>query len=693
MRVTVRTEIDLGAPVPDSDVVTAADIARLAGVTRATVSNWRRRHADFPDPSGGTAASPAYSRTEVERWLAGRGALPEMSFEEKLWRDVRAATPAEIASTDLAVHAAHLLFEADIPDLKLAIETEDAELAAVLARHARQRGRQQVLEALVGRYVESSGARAAATPEPVAELMTALAGISKGEVVFDPAVGTGDLLFAARKHDVSRLLGQDIDITAAALVARLLTDPDVAAKVELRDGDSLRADRFPDVQADVVLCHPPFGMQDWGLDELAGDPRWEYGTPARSESELAWVQHSLAHLRPGGRAMVLLPPAVASRPAGRRVRTELVRHGALRGIVSLPPGAVEPRNIPVHIWVLERPVGQGRRDPQLLFVEGAYLGGEWPSTTEQIVGIWFAHYNDAAESEGQPGFWRKIPAVDVLDDEVDVTPARHVGVHAEAWSPQRTSTELTALRSELNRTLENYEALLPREGWEVARQGPHWRTADISDLSHWRAVTFFRASAAAPAGQEPAPGLDLSAIRTVLRQTDIAAGQPPTGAVPDGPAQHGWVVVQVGDVIVPAIAPGHAGARVASEEDHGAVLGRGLHLIRPDPGRLDPWFLAGFLGNTANRRQAGTGTSSRIDVRRLTIPIIPLDDQRRYGAAFRRLHELDKASGELAMITARLSRLLSDNLAAGRLEPHTEPPETEQNAAQDPLGMKGGGKA
>ena len=51
-------------------LVTAAEISRLAGVTRATVSNWRRRHPDFPAPAGGTEASPAYDVAEVRAWLA-----------------------------------------------------------------------------------------------------------------------------------------------------------------------------------------------------------------------------------------------------------------------------------------------------------------------------------------------------------------------------------------------------------------------------------------------------------------------------------------------------------------------------------------------------------------------------------------------------------------------------------------------
>lgn len=53
--------------------VTAADIARLAGVGRAAVSNWRRRHPDFPNPVGGSPNSPTFALAEVEAWLTANG--------------------------------------------------------------------------------------------------------------------------------------------------------------------------------------------------------------------------------------------------------------------------------------------------------------------------------------------------------------------------------------------------------------------------------------------------------------------------------------------------------------------------------------------------------------------------------------------------------------------------------------------
>ena len=49
--------------------VSTGDIARLGRVGRAAVSNWRRRHDDFPAPVSGTASNPRFALSEVEAWL------------------------------------------------------------------------------------------------------------------------------------------------------------------------------------------------------------------------------------------------------------------------------------------------------------------------------------------------------------------------------------------------------------------------------------------------------------------------------------------------------------------------------------------------------------------------------------------------------------------------------------------------
>ncbi|MFI9122369.1 hypothetical protein ACIGW0_23750 [Streptomyces bikiniensis] len=48
-----------------------AEVARIAGVGRAAVVNWRRRHDDFPAPApaAGTGTHPWFDRAAVVAWL------------------------------------------------------------------------------------------------------------------------------------------------------------------------------------------------------------------------------------------------------------------------------------------------------------------------------------------------------------------------------------------------------------------------------------------------------------------------------------------------------------------------------------------------------------------------------------------------------------------------------------------------
>ena len=42
--------------------------------------------------------------------------------------------------------------------------------------------------------------------------------------------------------------------------------------------------------ADFILANPPFNISDWGGERLAGDKRWQYGTPPKGNANFAWVQ-------------------------------------------------------------------------------------------------------------------------------------------------------------------------------------------------------------------------------------------------------------------------------------------------------------------------------------------------------------------------------------------------------------------
>ena len=72
---------------PDLDVLVGlGDIADLAGVTRAAVSNWRQRKDDFPAPRLKTPAGPMFHLAEVENWLLANDKIDRpIALQDALW--------------------------------------------------------------------------------------------------------------------------------------------------------------------------------------------------------------------------------------------------------------------------------------------------------------------------------------------------------------------------------------------------------------------------------------------------------------------------------------------------------------------------------------------------------------------------------------------------------------------------------
>lgn len=660
--------------MPEPAEVSAADIARLAGVSRGTVSNWRRRHADFPSPRGGTDANPAFDRTEIEGWLSRRGMLPEPSPGDLLWRAVMQAA-GDVPLNELMMQAAELLGELDecvgsydtniptydetqLTKVKARVLAEaqagasDAEFLAALVTSATKQGPLATMEALFDRYADSTGLPA--TPPQVAQLMAELTLPRREELtVYDPAAGTGELLAAALAMGAWDVCGKELDSGLAALAhLRLNVMDDGPYSAAVISGDSLRNDQFPGVQADVALCHPPFGDRDWGAEELAHDPRWAYGPPPKAEPELAWVQHCLAHLVPGGAAALLVPPAVASRASGRRIRAELLRRGALRAIIALPAGAVRPNHVPIHLWLLTSPDDRVPLDPRVLLVDGTSLvdweaetyeagtDAGWATFRAMTLRAWQAFtgkgdgVTDTPRGAELPEGWKIVRAIDLLDESVDVSPVRHVAPPQAVPSPSWTRDEVRRLSGRLRTALATVQDVLPREDWRSAGHVQARRSLTVDDLARAGMAEFYRAS-----GKRPE------------------------------------IPLRPGDVIVSALAGATQGIVVVTRDslttdEGGMTLSPHEHLIRPVLEVLDPWFLAGCLVAPASVKQASYGTgATRIDVRRLAVPLLPLEQQQIYGEIFRGLRDLDTAVAEVTSLAGDLTSLLARCLADGTLLP------------------------
>ncbi|MFF3530477.1 N-6 DNA methylase [Streptomyces rubiginosohelvolus] len=746
--------------------VTAAGIARLAGVGRAAVSNWRRRYADFPQPVGGTGTSPSFALAEVEQWLRDQGKLAEVPLRERVWQAV-AGHPAGAGRALIHVGCALLLVRdrptawlelAAAPDERMAallpqamehvltarlgpaadgvhgtsapepagvhtagaqepggdhtaggkepggVHTPTAQdllpsvpLLRAAAELAAGIGAGQAFEFLLGRQLDANPRQYTLTPPQLAELMVDLAEPPKDadraareqpvRSVLDPAAGTGALLRAV--GGPVALYAQEADPALAALTALRLAlaaeGPRRAADgtrraapgPTVRTGDTLRADAFPELAADTVLCHPPFNERNWGHDELAYDPRWEYGLPARTESELAWVQHVLARLRDGGTAVLLMPPAAASRRSGRRIRAGLLRRGALRAVIALPAGAAPPYGIPLHLWILCKPEPGVRPAADLLLADTSDLSGpapdasatpgrppggktpgggrerfDWPAVRSAVLDAW----RDRADVEGVS---RVVPVIELLDDDVDLAPARHLPRPASGGG----ASGLGEVRERLTETLRLTTGLVPPAATPAAPA--HRPLTTVGELA--RAGALFLHSGTAVPGSTAAP---------VLTEHDVLTGAAPTALPPAGQEAPGGataddpVLLEPGDVVVPVLGGGTA-ARVVDAATAGAALGRNLQLLRPDPAAVDPWFLAGFLRGTANHRQASSyaSTAARLDARRLQLPRMPLAEQQRYGERFRELAAFEDALRTAGRLGGRLVQGMYDGLTDGTVTP------------------------
>lgn len=475
------------------------------------------------------------------------------------------------------------------------------------------------------------------------------------------------------------LLGCDRDPVLTALTgARLALQsrPGAPAPIPVvAPGDSLRAAPLIGTQADIVLCNPPSNERDWGYEDLATDARWAHGMPPRTEPELAWVQHCLARLRPGGSAVLLLPPAVAARKAGRRICGSLLRTGALRAVVALPPGSAAPHSVSLHLWVLRRPVaGESTSGPgELLLVDAAArfprstarenapewgeLGAFVRSVVAGVTGggaAGTARGAPAAQAPDTTAWTTAVPVVDLLDDEVDLTPGRHITSASGHAGPRLAASwgEVGELLDGLRSESTGLAALDLTSGM-VDRPN-----ATVGELDRAGALALrsgrHPAEAAAP---EPRP-----ARIPLLTISDLLLDGSPRGWVHPDDA----VVVESGDVVVVGVSREFS---AWVHEGPPMAVGPQIHAIRVDPEVLDRWFLAGSLKASANARHAGThaSSSSRIDMRRLQVRRLTLPEQRRYSDAFRHLAAFERLAEQLGMVAKELGRDLGDELAAGRL--------------------------
>jgi len=599
--------------------MTAAAIARLAGVGRAAVSNWRKRYPDFPQPVGGSPNSPTFRRAEVIGWLHATGKAEQLATAGRTYGGTLRSGVAETDVPDGDV------FRAALREQQLREQGQTRSISDLRPRDLLVRSMVALLPRTIARERVPSDDYAHAWSGEDEPREGRNDNGAELPVVVDPACGRalGLMAVADRFGAWVRLVGQDVNERAARTAAFNLSGNSHGAPYEVHTGDS-----FVDSQiggylgrAAAVVCEPPLDRPDWPVAELTTDPRWEFGIPAPRDAEMAWVQHCYAHLRPSGVAVVAVSQrACVSLPA-EHIRASLIRSGVLRLVVALPSGLSSATGAAICLWVLRRPSGAPDRAPvTMIDLSGLADPVEVP--------LDFAAWQHLRES-GDPGLVRHVDRLELLDEGARLLPSRFLPSGAEISA------------DDLNRVGRRLASVYG----SVARGLPWYHPAKTPLASRRTYVTLAeleRVGALTVRARDDAPRPGDVLLRTQGRPPEVAT------AVTTEDDEIGQLVE------VPGIA----------------------QVIEIDSTRLDPYFVALFLReDVAALPVANTlGAINRDDLRRCRIPRLPLTEQRKYGDAFRQLSELEQALARLSDLGAKVIEQTIFALTSGAVAPDFELP-------------------
>jgi type I restriction-modification system DNA methylase subunit len=693
----------------DNDaLVSLADLAEMAGVSRPAVSNWRRRNPDFPTPVAETGATSLFRLGDLRLWMANHGKrLDVRSVDQLVWSALNPARstvlPEEAAQAGMSLIGylalALRLEKSTPPALRAAIADSDqrtlSKLVARLDDQARQLGLGQLFPAgITSRWTQASrsflvkvldvamehgvgetfealiaavgrGSRGEGehiTPAGVADLIMSLAAPVRG-VLIDPACGYGTLLLAASEAATARLMliGQDVDSEACRITRlRMFVHGRPADIVE---GDTLRARTLfdpptliDDVEADLVVGDPPFAM-NWHPEMADTTQRMPFGVPPSSRADMAWLQDGISRLKPSGLAMLVLGSGAVFRGGSEGdIRRRLIESRSIRAVVTLPSALYPTTNIALSLWIVSKPRQPGEGEPggdSVLLIDASQLGSRRRSKTEltgdDIAAITkcFRAWRAHGGLSAEGGVRAAaVPVEFLLADDGNLSPARWIEDPADA--PERRLERVAAAEHELHAAgaaLCGASISIPPLAAGTA--GPlegKWEIKKVTDL----------AMLIRPRRIDP--DLIGTGATPLIRVGDIGLDLTvnPGSRVDPGRVTGRVEVTQPGDVVV---VPDGAKPRAAVDYQGGAVVGAPIQVLRPRPDSMDPILLAALITSIGPKYAVGT-TIGHVDLTALKVPRLDpgtaewlsralkaLGEQRRNARAA--LEAIDELSAEL----------------------------------------------
>ena len=336
----------------------------------------------------------------------------------------------------------------------------------------------EVYEYFLGLFANAEGKRGGQfyTPASIVKTLVALLDPHTGQV-YDPCCGSGGMFVQSEKFieahggkigDVS-IYGQEANPTTWRLAAMNLAIRGIDFNLGREPGDTFTNNQHPDLRADYILANPPFNISDWWHASLGGDPRWVYGEPPQGNANYAWLQHVLYHLKPTGRAGIVLANGSmsSSQNSEGEIRAAMVDADVVEMIVALPGQLFFNTQIPACLWFLVKQ--KTHRKGEVLFIDARHmvnvvsrvqveLSDEVIARIARVVAAWRGE-PDADKFENVVGFCRSVPLAEIAQQGHVLTPGRYVGTVAVEESDENFASKMQHLTEKLNGQMAQAAAL------------------------------------------------------------------------------------------------------------------------------------------------------------------------------------------------------------------------------------------
>jgi type I restriction enzyme M protein len=323
----------------------------------------------------------------------------------------------------------------------------------------------QVYEYFLGMFASAEGKRGGQfyTPASIVKTLVAVLSPSKGQI-YDPCCGSSGMFVQSEKFiedhggklgDVS-IYGQEANPTTWRLAAMNLVIRGMDYNLGKEPADTFTRNQHPDLRADFCLANPPFNISDWWHASLDGDARWVYGTPPQGNANYAWLQHILHHLKPTGRAGIVLANGSmsSSQNSEGQIRAAMVDDDVVEVMVALPGQLFFNTQIPACLWFLAK---QKKRQGEVLFIDARKLAtmisrvqseltDEVIELISQTVAAWRSGSDDYQDIAG---FCRSVPLAEIAQHGHVLTPSRYVGAEEVEDDDEAFADKMQTLTAKL----------------------------------------------------------------------------------------------------------------------------------------------------------------------------------------------------------------------------------------------------